>query len=112
MLEQEVDRMEQLQNKLHSYTVFGLPKVPLQLSFHQDSWEEEEEETNLELEDSWQQLLDNPEVHTHTHTHTPLVSVSHLQRAWRHFSPKFFCVSTLGLKVAHSSRWLSWQSLA
>ncbi|XP_046895402.1 pleckstrin homology domain-containing family G member 5 isoform X3 [Hypomesus transpacificus] len=65
----EVDRMEQLQNKLHSYTVFGLPKVPLQLSFHQDSWEEEEEETNLELEDSWQQLLDNPETLTRRQFH-------------------------------------------
>lgn len=58
-----MDRLEQLQSKLHSYTLFGLPKVPRQLSFHQDSWEEEEEEeTNLTLEDSWQTLLDNPEV--------------------------------------------------
>uniref|UniRef100_A0A3B5B012 Pleckstrin homology and RhoGEF domain containing G5 n=1 Tax=Stegastes partitus TaxID=144197 RepID=A0A3B5B012_9TELE len=55
----EVDRLEQLQSKLHSYTLFGLPKVPRQLSFHQDSWEEEEEATNLALEDSWQMLLDN-----------------------------------------------------
>ncbi|KAK2851868.1 hypothetical protein Q5P01_008144 [Channa striata] len=56
----EVDRLEQLQSKLHSYTVFGLPKVPRQLSFHQDSWEEEEEEvTNLALEDTWQTLLDS-----------------------------------------------------
>lgn len=62
ILSQEVDRLEQLQSKLHSYTLFGLPKVPRQLSFHQDSWEEEEEETNLALEDSWQSLLDNPEV--------------------------------------------------
>ncbi len=54
--------MEQLQNKLHSYSLFGLPKVPRQLSFHQDSWEEEEEETNLAMEDSWQMLLDNSEV--------------------------------------------------
>lgn len=59
---QEVDRMEQLQNKLQSYTLFGLPKVPPQLSFHHDSWEEEEEETSLTLEDSWTQLLDNHEV--------------------------------------------------
>ncbi|XP_040910556.1 pleckstrin homology domain-containing family G member 5 isoform X3 [Toxotes jaculatrix] len=57
----EVDRLEQLQSKLHSYTLFGLPKVPQQLSFHQDSWEEEEEETNLAMEDSWQSLLDNTE---------------------------------------------------
>ncbi|KAL4623754.1 pleckstrin homology domain-containing family G member 5 isoform X3 [Arapaima gigas] len=58
---QEVDRMEQLQNKLQSYTMFGLPKVPPQLSFHQDSWEEEGE-TNLDLEDSWKQLLDDPDL--------------------------------------------------
>lgn len=69
---QEVDRLEQLQSKLDSYTVFGLPKVPRQLTFHQDSWEgEEQEENNLVLEDSWQTLLDNSEVdNTHTHTHT------------------------------------------
>lgn len=54
--------MEQLQNKLHSYSLFGLPKVPRQLSFHQDSWEEGEGETNLALEDSWQMLLDDPQV--------------------------------------------------
>ncbi|KAM3871643.1 pleckstrin homology domain-containing family G member 5 [Diretmus argenteus] len=65
----EVDRVEQLQNKLHSYTLFGLPKVPQQLSFHQDSWEEEEEETNLALEDSWQTLLDNPEALTRRQFH-------------------------------------------
>ncbi|XP_029911318.1 pleckstrin homology domain-containing family G member 5 isoform X2 [Myripristis murdjan] len=65
----EVDRVEQLQNKLHSYTLFGLPKVPRQLSFHQDSWEEEEEETNLTLEDSWQTLLDNPEALTRRQFH-------------------------------------------
>lgn len=53
--------MEQLQNKLHSYSHYGLPKVPPQLAFHQDSWEEEED-INLNLEDSWQQLLDQPEV--------------------------------------------------
>ena len=57
-----MDRLEQLQSKLHSYTLFGLPKVPRQLSFHQDSWEEEEEEANLAMEDSWQTLLDNSEV--------------------------------------------------
>lgn len=57
--------MEQLQSKLHSYSLFGLPKVPQQLSFHQDSWEEgEEEETNLAMEDSWQMLLDDPQVQT------------------------------------------------
>lgn len=57
--------MEQLQSKLHSYSLFGLPKVPQQLSFHQDSWEEGgEEETNLAMEDSWQMLLDDPQVQT------------------------------------------------
>ncbi|KAM8830539.1 pleckstrin homology domain-containing family G member 5 isoform 2-T2 [Synchiropus picturatus] len=61
----EVDRLEQLQNKLHSYTMFGLPKVPHQLSFHHDSWEDEEEE----LEDSWQSLLDNPEGLTRRQVH-------------------------------------------
>ncbi|XP_072521763.1 pleckstrin homology domain-containing family G member 5 isoform X2 [Salminus brasiliensis] len=54
----ECDRVEQLQSKLHSYTVFGLPKMPQQLSFHRDSWEEE---PNLELEESWKMLLENPE---------------------------------------------------
>ncbi|CAG6021892.1 unnamed protein product [Menidia menidia] len=65
----EVDRLEQLQNKLHSYTLFGLPKVPRQLSFHQDSWEEEEEEANLVLEDSWQTLLDGSETLTRRQFH-------------------------------------------
>ncbi|XP_037388189.1 pleckstrin homology domain-containing family G member 5 isoform X1 [Pygocentrus nattereri] len=55
----ECDRVEQLQSKLHSYTVFGLPKMPQQLSFHRDSWEEE---PNLELEESWKELLENPEM--------------------------------------------------
>uniref|UniRef100_A0A3Q2ZJQ4 Pleckstrin homology domain containing, family G (with RhoGef domain) member 5b n=1 Tax=Kryptolebias marmoratus TaxID=37003 RepID=A0A3Q2ZJQ4_KRYMA len=57
----EVDRLEQLQSKLHTYSLFGLPKVPQLLSFHQDSWEEEEEEANLVMEDSWQSLLDDSE---------------------------------------------------
>ncbi|XP_072304936.1 pleckstrin homology domain-containing family G member 5 isoform X2 [Eucyclogobius newberryi] len=65
----EVDRVEQLQNKLHSYSVFGLPKVPRQLSFHHDAWEEEEEETELSLEDSWQRLLDQPEALTRRQFH-------------------------------------------
>lgn len=54
--------MEQLQNKLHSYSALEPPKVPRQLAFHQDSWEGEEEEANLAMEDSWQTLLDNSEV--------------------------------------------------
>ncbi|XP_052396621.1 pleckstrin homology domain-containing family G member 5 isoform X2 [Carassius gibelio] len=56
----EVDRVELLQTKLQAYTQFGLPKVPFQLAFHQDSWEEEEEEPNLTLEESWRELLEDP----------------------------------------------------
>uniref|UniRef100_A0A3P8RN44 Pleckstrin homology domain containing, family G (with RhoGef domain) member 5b n=1 Tax=Amphiprion percula TaxID=161767 RepID=A0A3P8RN44_AMPPE len=63
----EVDRLEQLQSKLHSYKLFGPPKVPQQLSFHRDSWEEED--TNLALEDSWQTLLDNSETLTRRQSH-------------------------------------------
>uniref|UniRef100_A0A8C7ZJY4 Pleckstrin homology domain containing, family G (with RhoGef domain) member 5b n=1 Tax=Oryzias sinensis TaxID=183150 RepID=A0A8C7ZJY4_9TELE len=65
----EVDRLEQLQSKLDSYSKYGLPKVPWQLSFHQDSWEEEEEEANLILEDSWKELLDGPETLTRRQFH-------------------------------------------
>ncbi|XP_076132346.1 pleckstrin homology domain-containing family G member 5 isoform X2 [Alosa pseudoharengus] len=56
----EVDRVEQLQHKLYSYSHYGLPKVPPQLAFHQDSWEGEED-SNLNMEESWQKLLDQPE---------------------------------------------------
>ncbi|KAJ8400276.1 hypothetical protein AAFF_G00399700 [Aldrovandia affinis] len=63
----DVDRVEQLHSKLHSYTLMGLPKVPPQLSFHHDSWEEED--TNLELEESWQCLLENPESLTRRQFH-------------------------------------------
>ncbi|XP_028849709.1 pleckstrin homology domain-containing family G member 5-like isoform X3 [Denticeps clupeoides] len=55
----EVDRVEQLQNKLHMYTHYGLPKVSLQVAIHN-----EEEETSFNLEESWQQLLDEPEMLT------------------------------------------------
>ncbi|KAI1897120.1 hypothetical protein AGOR_G00079850 [Albula goreensis] len=68
----EVDRMEQLQYKLQSFTLLGLPKIPPQLSFHHDSWEEEEEEEDepsLELEESWQCLLENPESLTRRQFH-------------------------------------------
>lgn len=59
--------MELLHTKLQAYTKFGLPKSLSysQLAFHKDSWEEEEK-PDLTLEDSWRQLLENPEVHTHT----------------------------------------------
>ncbi|XP_016149077.1 pleckstrin homology domain-containing family G member 5 isoform X1 [Sinocyclocheilus grahami] len=65
-LGKEYDRVEQLQSKLYSYTMFGLPKMPPQLSFHRDSWEEE---PNLELEETWKQLLDNPEILTRRQCH-------------------------------------------
>ncbi|XP_059385485.1 pleckstrin homology domain-containing family G member 5-like isoform X2 [Carassius carassius] len=65
-LGKECDRVEQLQSKLYSYTMFGLPKMPPQLSFHRDSWEEE---PSLELEESWKQLLDNPEILTRRQCH-------------------------------------------
>ncbi|XP_047228460.1 pleckstrin homology domain-containing family G member 5 isoform X5 [Girardinichthys multiradiatus] len=65
----ELDRLEQLQSKLHSYSLFGLPKVPQQLSFHHDSWEEEEEEANLVMEDSWQTLLDDSKALTKRQFH-------------------------------------------
>ncbi|XP_014882637.1 pleckstrin homology domain-containing family G member 5-like [Poecilia latipinna] len=64
----ELDRLEQLQSKLHSYSLFGLPKVPRQLSFHHDSWEGEEE-ANLVMEDSWKTLLDDPETLTKRQFH-------------------------------------------
>ncbi|KAM6976959.1 pleckstrin homology domain-containing family G member 5 [Aplochiton taeniatus] len=65
----EMDRAEQLQTRLQYFTLHGLPKVPL-LSFHQDSWEEEQgEESNLALEESWQQLLDHPETLTRRQFH-------------------------------------------
>ncbi|XP_046730752.1 pleckstrin homology domain-containing family G member 5 isoform X2 [Silurus meridionalis] len=60
-ISKECERVEQLQSKLHSYTLFGLPKMPQQLSFHRDSWEEE---PNLEMEESWKELLENPEILT------------------------------------------------
>ncbi|XP_063063937.1 pleckstrin homology domain-containing family G member 5 isoform X2 [Engraulis encrasicolus] len=56
----ELDRVEQLQNKLQTYSHYGLPKVPPQLAFHQDSWEGEED-CCFDLEKSWQELLDDPE---------------------------------------------------
>ncbi|XP_074074691.1 pleckstrin homology domain-containing family G member 5 isoform X2 [Macrotis lagotis] len=59
----EVDKMEQLESKLHSYSLFGLPRLPQQLRFDHDSWEEEEEEEDAELvlEESWQELIDGAE---------------------------------------------------
>ncbi|XP_072281828.1 pleckstrin homology domain-containing family G member 5 isoform X2 [Pyxicephalus adspersus] len=65
----DFDKMEQLESKLHSYSMFGLPKLPQQLCFDQDSWEEEEDDTNLSLEDSWQQIIEVPETLTRRQCH-------------------------------------------
>ncbi|CAM2104598.1 unnamed protein product [Caretta caretta] len=65
----EMDKMEQLESKLHSYSVFGLPKLPQQLRFDQDSWEEEEDDTSLCLEDSWQEIIEGPEALTRRQCH-------------------------------------------
>ncbi|XP_068935474.1 pleckstrin homology domain-containing family G member 5 isoform X2 [Petaurus breviceps papuanus] len=67
----EVDKIEQLESKLHAYSLFGLPRLPQQLRFDHDSWEEEEEEedTDLVLEDSWQELIDGAEKLTRRQCH-------------------------------------------
>ncbi|KAM7139133.1 pleckstrin homology domain-containing family G member 5 isoform 1-T1 [Macrochelys suwanniensis] len=65
----ELDKMEQLESKLHSYSVFGLPKLPQQLRFDQDSWEEEEDDTSLGLEDSWQEIIEGTEALTRRQCH-------------------------------------------
>ncbi|XP_078414145.1 pleckstrin homology domain-containing family G member 5 isoform X2 [Cetorhinus maximus] len=64
----EMDKMDQLQSKLHAYSMFGLPKLPAQLRFDQDSWEEEEE-TSLHLEGSWQEIIEAPEKLTRKQCH-------------------------------------------
>ncbi|XP_030393409.1 pleckstrin homology domain-containing family G member 5 isoform X1 [Gopherus evgoodei] len=65
----EMDKMEQLESKLHSYSIFGLPKLPQQLRFDQDSWEEEEDDTSLCLEDSWQEITEGTEALTRRQCH-------------------------------------------
>ncbi|XP_067873355.1 pleckstrin homology domain-containing family G member 5-like isoform X2 [Heterodontus francisci] len=66
----EMDKMDQLQSKLHTYRMFGLPKLPAKLRFDQDSWEEEEEEeTSLYLEESWQEIIEAPEKLTRKQCH-------------------------------------------
>ncbi|XP_077314462.1 pleckstrin homology domain-containing family G member 5 isoform X3 [Lithobates pipiens] len=65
----EIDKMEQLESKLHSYSMFGLPKLPQQLCFDQDSWEEDEDDTSLSLEDSWQEIIEVPETLTRRQCH-------------------------------------------
>ncbi|XP_038677426.1 pleckstrin homology domain-containing family G member 5-like isoform X1 [Scyliorhinus canicula] len=64
----EMDKMDLLQSKLHTYTMFGLPKLPAQLRFDQDSWEEEED-TNLYLEGSWQEIIEDPKKLTRKQCH-------------------------------------------
>ncbi|XP_004411091.1 PREDICTED: pleckstrin homology domain-containing family G member 5 isoform X3 [Odobenus rosmarus divergens] len=71
----EVDKMEQLESKLHTYGLFGLPRLPRRLRFDHDSWEEEgdeeEEEDDgcLRLEDSWRELIDGHEKLTRRQCH-------------------------------------------
>ncbi|NXA03006.1 PKHG5 protein, partial [Sapayoa aenigma] len=57
----ETEKLEQLANRLHVYGTFGLPKLPPQLRFDRDSWEEEGDEAGLVLEDSWQQIIQGTE---------------------------------------------------
>ncbi|XP_073937597.1 pleckstrin homology domain-containing family G member 5 isoform X5 [Castor canadensis] len=73
---QEVDKMEQLEGKLHVYSLFGLPRLPRRLRFDHDSWEEEEEDEDededtgyLKLEDSWRELIDGHEKLTRRQCH-------------------------------------------
>ncbi|XP_039109165.1 pleckstrin homology domain-containing family G member 5 isoform X2 [Hyaena hyaena] len=71
----EVDKMEQLEGKLHAYGLFGLPRLPRRLRFDHDSWEgegdeeEEEEDACLRLEDSWRELIDGHEKLTRRQCH-------------------------------------------
>ncbi|KAM6219438.1 pleckstrin homology domain-containing family G member 5 isoform 2-T2 [Rhynchocyon petersi] len=71
----EVDKMEQLESKLHAYSLFGLPRLPRRLRFDHDSWEEEEDEDEdednafLQLEDSWRELIDGHEKLTRRQCH-------------------------------------------
>ncbi|KAF1588863.1 Pleckstrin homology domain-containing family G member 5, partial [Eudyptes moseleyi] len=53
----ETEKLEQLASRLHAYSTFGLPKLPPQLCFDCDSWEEDRDEAGLALEDSWQQII-------------------------------------------------------
>lgn len=68
--------MEQLESKLHAYSLFGLPRMPRRLRFDHDSWEEEEEDdeedeesSGLRLEDSWRELTDGHEKLTRRQCH-------------------------------------------
>ncbi|KAM5324131.1 pleckstrin homology domain-containing family G member 5 isoform 2-T2 [Glossophaga mutica] len=74
-LGREVDKMEQLESKLHAYGLFGLPRLPRRLRFDHDSWEEEgdeeedEDDAGLRLEDSWRELIDGHEKLTRRQCH-------------------------------------------
>ncbi|NXN12220.1 PKHG5 protein, partial [Indicator maculatus] len=57
----ESEKLEQLMSRLHAYGTFGLPKLPPQLCFDRDSWEEDGDEAGLVLEDSWQQIIQGAE---------------------------------------------------
>nr|XP_011735879.1 pleckstrin homology domain-containing family G member 5 isoform X5 [Macaca nemestrina] len=70
----EVDKMEQLEGKLHTYSLFGLPRLPRRLRFDHDSWEEDDEDEDednacLRLEDSWRELIDGHEKLTRRQCH-------------------------------------------
>uniref|UniRef100_A0A8B9XN38 Pleckstrin homology and RhoGEF domain containing G5 n=1 Tax=Bos mutus grunniens TaxID=30521 RepID=A0A8B9XN38_BOSMU len=71
----EIDKMEQLEGKLHAYGLFGLPRLPRRLRFDHDSWEEEgdeeedEDDAGLRLEDSWRELIDGHEKLTRRQCH-------------------------------------------
>ncbi|XP_022370025.1 pleckstrin homology domain-containing family G member 5 isoform X2 [Enhydra lutris kenyoni] len=71
----EVDKMEQLEGKLHAYGLFGLPRLARRLRFDHDSWEEEgdeeeeEDDACLQLEDSWRELIDGHEKLTRRQCH-------------------------------------------
>ncbi|XP_036781275.2 pleckstrin homology domain-containing family G member 5 isoform X11 [Manis pentadactyla] len=71
----EVDKMEQLEGKLHAYGLFGLPRLPRRLRFDHDSWEDEGDEEEegdddcLWLEDSWRELIDGHEKLTRRQCH-------------------------------------------
>ncbi|XP_051493541.1 LOW QUALITY PROTEIN: pleckstrin homology domain-containing family G member 5 [Apus apus] len=60
-LGRESEKLEQLASRLHTYSTFGLPKLPPQLCFDRDSWEEDGDEAGLALEDSWQQIIQGAE---------------------------------------------------
>lgn len=68
--------MEQLESRLHSYSILGLPKPPQQLYFDKDSWEEKGDDANLFMEDSWQEIIEGTEV-----GHNALVDVDSSQPA-------------------------------